>query len=87
MDSIFNDDKYKALHKGVEFRARAAWEVTKEVAKKTARDTVNILGEQALMGRLEKADKVGKAIKSISENPAVAGLRQTGEAADQIKKG
>ena len=76
----------KDLHKGVEFGARAAWEVTKEVAKRAGQDAIEAIGEQKFVGALKKSKKFGKLVTVIDDHPGVIAGRQVAEMADQIEE-
>jgi hypothetical protein len=77
----------KDLHKGVEFGARAAWEVTKEVANKAGQDAFKAATESFFFDKAEKLGKVGRMIKSVANSPAVVAGRHTVDVSKQVEKG
>ncbi len=77
----------EALHKGLEFGGRAAWEVTKDVAKRAGQDAVEAWAEQKIVGGLGRIGTVGEIAQSVLDNPGVVSVRHSREIAKKIQKG
>ena len=72
------------LHKGVEFGGRAAWEVTKEVGKRTGQEVIESIGEKRLVGAAKKTKRLSRIAKAIDESPGLASGRAATEIAAEL---